>query len=306
MDAKILRQRQALPLEDKVKLSLEKIETWYEYWEGNVYVAFSGGKDSTVLLDLVRSKYPEVPGVFVDTGLEYPEIKEFVRTFDNITWLKPKMPFHKVIEKYGYPVVSKTVSMSINRFNVGQTSGVKCTKQYRLYGGKKGVKSGVIPKKHHYLLNAPFKISEKCCDVMKKRPSHIYNKESGRVPFTGEMAKDSNNREIQYLKTGCNAIAKGNPKSTPLGFWTEQDIWMYLKNYNVSYSKIYDMGEKRTGCMFCMFGVHMEGEPNRFQRMAISHPKHYKLCMEKLGIKEVLQYMNIPYKPFTQNKLEEY
>lgn len=142
---------------------------------------------------------------------------------------------------------------------------------------------------------------------MKKRPSHIYNKESGRFPFTGEMAKDSNNREIQYIKNGgCNAIGLTNPKSTPLGFWTEQDIWLYLNKYNVPYCKIYDMGEKRTGCMFCMFGVHMEKEPNRFQRMAHSHPKQYKFCMEKLGLMKVLSYMNIPYKPFTQGRLDDF
>ena len=106
-----LRQLQAMPLQIKVAMTQTRIRAWVnEYGEDGVYISFSGGKDSTVLLDLVRNLYPNVPAVFVDTGLEYPEIREFVKTFDNVTWLKPKMNFRKVIEKYGYPFISKEVS----------------------------------------------------------------------------------------------------------------------------------------------------------------------------------------------------
>lgn len=84
-----LRQKQSLPLEAKIIMSQRRIREWYEAWEGDVYVSFSGGKDSTVLLHLVRELYPEVPAVFVDTGLEYPEIRQFVRSVDNLECLKP-------------------------------------------------------------------------------------------------------------------------------------------------------------------------------------------------------------------------
>lgn len=67
----------------------------------NCYISFSGGKDSTVLLHLVRKLYPEIEAVFVDTGLEYPEIKQFVKSIDNVTILRPKMMFNEVINKYG-------------------------------------------------------------------------------------------------------------------------------------------------------------------------------------------------------------
>lgn len=106
-----LYQMQALPLRAKVQMTRQRVRGWVEeYGEDGVYVSFSGGKDSTVLLDIVRKDYPDIPAVFVDTGLEYPEIREFVKTYDNVTWLKPKMNFKQVIEKYGYPMFSKETS----------------------------------------------------------------------------------------------------------------------------------------------------------------------------------------------------
>ena len=106
-----LQQFQALPLNLKIRLTQTRIRTWVnEFGSDGVYVSFSGGKDSTVLLDIVRKMYPEIEAVFCDTGLEYPEIREFVKTFDNVTWLKPKMSFFQVCEKYGFPLISKEVS----------------------------------------------------------------------------------------------------------------------------------------------------------------------------------------------------
>lgn len=98
-----LKQMQSLPLSAKVQMTKRRIEEWYDFFNGDVYVSFSGGKDSTVLLDIARSMYPDIEAVFVDTGLEYPEIREFVKSFENVTWLKPKITFKEVIEEYGYP-----------------------------------------------------------------------------------------------------------------------------------------------------------------------------------------------------------
>ncbi len=109
-----LQQMQALPLNLKISLTKSRIRQWInEYGTDGVYVSFSGGKDSTVLLHLVREEYPDVKAVFVDTGLEYPEIRQFVKTFDNVEWLKPKMGFKQVIQKYGYPFISKEVSEKV-------------------------------------------------------------------------------------------------------------------------------------------------------------------------------------------------
>lgn len=96
-----LKQFQALPLEIKMAKSKLRIREWYEHFGGQVYVSFSGGKDSTALLHLVHSEYPNVPAVFSDTGLEFPEVRDFVKTIPNVTWVKPDMTFRNVIEKYG-------------------------------------------------------------------------------------------------------------------------------------------------------------------------------------------------------------
>lgn len=104
---------QAWPLERKIRVTQAKIIEWYHHYGGKVAVSFSGGKDSTVLLDLARRAFPDIPAVFVDTGLEYPEIREFVKTVPNVTWLRPERPFSKVISEYGYPVVSKDVARRV-------------------------------------------------------------------------------------------------------------------------------------------------------------------------------------------------
>ena len=109
-----LKILQALPLDIKIRKTEIRIREWYEHWGGNVYVSFSGGKDSTVLLDIVRRLYPDVPAVFSDTGLEYPEIKEFVKTFPNVTIVRPKHSFKEILTKYGYPIISKEVANTVS------------------------------------------------------------------------------------------------------------------------------------------------------------------------------------------------
>ena len=302
MEAWQLKQMQSLPLEVKILKTQQRIREWYEAWEGQVYVSFSGGKDSTVLLKLIRDLYPDVPAVFIDTGLEYPEIREFVKTIDGVVTVKPHMPFNKVIEHYGYPVISKLQSQYLRE--VRETKSEKL-RLLRLHGSKKGYYK--ISDKWKYLVNAPFKISEKCCRVMKKQPAHIYEKATGRKPYLGIMAEESQARRREYEKQGCNIFNIDRPKSTPMGFWVEQDVLEYITKYKLPYSRIYGeiirsrgkyytTGEVRTGCMFCMYGVHLEKGENRFQRMSRTHPKQYDYCINKMGLGEVLDYIGVDYR----------
>lgn len=112
-DAERLKELQALPLHRKIQITQTRIIEWYIHFGGNVCVSFSGGKDSTVLLHIARQIYPDIPAVFSNTGLEFPEIQKFVRGFDNITIVTPEMRFTDVIQTYGYPLIGKEVADAI-------------------------------------------------------------------------------------------------------------------------------------------------------------------------------------------------
>lgn len=306
MKRNFLKQRQSLPLKLKIELSKNRIKQFYEHFDGKVYVSFSGGKDSTVLLHIVRSLFPEVPAVFVDTGLEYPEVKSFIKSFDNVTILRPEMSFNKVITEYGYPVISKEVAQFIedNRRNPNGYTAKKFdpnSDYVKKYGSR------FCLAKWNFLKDSDIKISSQCCRIMKKTPAKKFEKESGLKPFIATMAIESNLRKQEYIKKGCNSFESKRPASTPLGFWTEQDILQYLFENNLPYcsvygeikqdksGKYYTTGAKRTGCMFCMFGVHNEKSPNKFELMRETHPKLHDYCINKLGCGRVLDFIGVKY-----------
>jgi|LGVF01.2.fsa_nt_gb 3'-phosphoadenosine 5'-phosphosulfate sulfotransferase (PAPS reductase)/FAD synthetase len=305
LKAMYLRQRQGLPLEIVVKMSERRIRAFYEYYAGEVYVSVSG-KDSHTLLHVVRSIYPDVPAVFVDTGLEYPEVRDLNLRTQNCTVLKPEMAFPQVIERYGWPVISKLTAKALRRIQNPTPQNAQSVR-LALTGIKSdGTKSSCfkLPDKWRFLIHAPFKIGEQCCDVMKKKPIHVYNRKTGRKAFVGTMASESRSRQSAYFRNGCNSFSQGQSK--PISFWSEQHVLQYIQTRGIEIAACYgDMvetanglkltGEQRTGCMFCAFGAHMDASPNRFERMERTHPKQWKYCMEKLGLKEVLQYCGIPW-----------
>ena len=109
-----LKLLQALPLELKIAKTKARIKEWVDFYGvDGVYISFSGGKDSTVLLHIARSMYPNIKAVFSDTGLELPSIRSFVKTHENVDWLKPKLTFGEVVKQYGYPLFSKEISHAI-------------------------------------------------------------------------------------------------------------------------------------------------------------------------------------------------
>lgn len=334
-----LYQMQSLPLNIKIRMTQSRIKGWYDHFDGDIYCSFSGGKDSTVLLDIIRNTPGvwNVPAVFADTGLEFPEIRDFVKTFENVTVVYPKMNFRQVIEKYGYPVVSKEVSRRVQYAKKAVLEGREANHgDYLKLCGKSmtkdGVKSQYNCEKWKFLLDAPFRCSSECCTVMKKNPIKQYEKETGRKPVIATMASESRLRKEHWLIHGCNAFDAKRQCSQPMSFWTEQDVLEYIHTRNIPYASVYGdiyidkkrkyrtTGAERTGCMFCMFGCHLEKLPNRFQKLAKSHPKIYSYCIgggsEKngiwqpdklgLGLGKVLEYIGVNYKEEKDEQILEF
>lgn len=165
-----LRTRQAWPLNQKIDHTCYAMETFVAYCKEHdrtPYVSFSGGLNSTVLLDLARRFVdPNMKGVFCSTGNEYPEIVRFVRHTDNIEIIHPAMPPREVMARYGFPLVSKEQAQAVR--NIRTTNSDKL-RTYRLYGD--GVRRpGVLSEKWRYLISEPYMTSEKCCEILKKRP----------------------------------------------------------------------------------------------------------------------------------------
>lgn len=314
---------------DKIQTSVAKILEALSRYNKKCYVSFSGGKDSTVLADLVAQCCQlfncKLTLWYSHTGLEYPEVTQHVKDFAK--WLKEKyeievnliidypkdkngkrITFKDVVTKYGYPLISKEVSRDV-AIAKNKPDGKTAQKFVRGSDYHKKYGDTWLLERWAYLINAPFRISNQYCNIMKKTPAHKFNKESEMIPIIGTMACESVLRKKEWLRSGCNAFDNKNPSSKPLSFWTEQDILRYLKEFNIPYpsvygeilqdskGKYYTSGCDRTGCVFCGYGCHLKND-HRFERLKLSHPKLFEYCMKSvedggLGMKEVLEYIGV-------------
>lgn len=275
-----LQARQGWTLSQKIDHSVGAIEAFISRTGKVPYVSFSGGKDSTVLLDIARRFIdPKIKGVFCNTGNEYPEIIKFARHTENVTIIRPELTVKEVLDKYGFPLISKEQAHGIRQAKTTKSPKLLAI---RLYGSDptKGHTTGKISNCWQFLINEPFMVSEKCCDCLKKRPFAKYHKETGEVPIIGVLAGESDLRKRQYIQRGgCNSFKEDSLASYPISIWTDNDIWEYLRKFKVPYCPIYDIpGVDRTGCMVCGFGAHLE-EISRFDLLNELHPKAYQFFM---------------------------
>lgn len=309
---------QALPLELKVRMTQRRVWEWVkEYGEDGVYLSWSGGKDSAVLRHIIMQDFPDIVSVFVNTGLEYPEIQSFVRAAKDrgepVEILRPEMRFDEVIKKYGYPVIGKEVSnaiyearRSIERGNLNTVRIKRLNGELRMTKDGKD-RSQFNHEKYKQLLNTDFIVSDRCCRVMKKTPVKLYSKRTEKKPITAQMASESRLRLNKWLQNGCNGFDMKAPISNPIAFWTEQDVLQYIKQHNVEIASVYGeivykhdpeqmrledftdekigcealctTGCNRTGCIFCGFGAHLEKGEGRFERLKRTHPRQYEYCI---------------------------
>ena len=162
-------------------------------------------------------------------------------------------------------------------------------------------------ERYKFFLDAPFEISNRCCNVMKKAPAKSYHKKM----ITAQMARESRLRTQTWLQNGCNAFNAKVPISNPMSFWTEQDVLLYTRRYELPIASVYGevvtddemigqlnfddicnlglfdlencelhtTGCDRTGCVFCGYGCHIE-KKSRFALIdEVSNPALRDFCM---------------------------
>lgn len=279
-----LKRLQSESLGMKIQTTLAKVGEWYSRWNGEVYVSFSGGKDSTVLADICAywCKVINKPLylVFVNTGLEYPEIQKFVKTFADylrdkyeievvLDIIRPKMRFDEVIKKYGYPMISKIVANAVEetRHKLRYGGNLEAVRVKQIMGTyvsprQEGKKSKFDKSKYKPLLDVDFNVSDRCCMVMKKQPLKDWEKKNKKYPIVGTMAEESIQREAEWLKTGCNGFEMKRPISKPMSFWKQQDVLQYIKLKNLPIASVYGdivYSEQPEQMRFADYGIEAGG-----------------------------------------------
>lgn len=308
-----LRLLQSLPLETKEPYSIEKIRAASDYAKSvgrELIVSDSGGLDSGVLVDLARRSGVPFRSIFVDTGLEYPEVRRMAIA-RGAELIRPKMTYREVIEKHGWPVISKEVAMKIDRLRRPGPNNYKRLYFHGLRLDGKFSKMSLLSKKWRYLLGADFKISDLCCNELKKKPLKAMQKNA--VAVVGTMADESINRQSAWQRTGCNSFSGSSPMAKPLSIWTKQAALAYTRDRGLPYASVYGdifesdifgglscSGVERTGCVFCMFGIAAEVRKesmHRFDRLRLSHPKLHAYALDVLGVSSVLDFLGIKHLP---------
>lgn len=178
--------------------------------ERNAYLSFSGGKDSTVLHYLLDEALPgnHIPRVYINTGIEYKLILQFVKEMaakDNriIIWTVGKN-IKDTLNNVGWPFKSKEHSQKVSDWKKGYRS--KSHLEYFRQGERK---TFLCPKQLMYQIEGDFtlNISAECCNEFKKKPAKEYMKRSGRgITITG-MTKSENGQ-----RTHLNCIITDNGK----------------------------------------------------------------------------------------------
>ncbi len=317
MTREVVKSRLEYPYDIKLMMAERRISSFISYYgEQGVTVSVSGGLDSLALMHFIHERYPGVSAVSVLAIECIQNIKRVLELRDTegikLDIVVPSMTQEKVIRKYGYPVVSKQVAGSLSCLQNPTEKNVQ-SRNLALTGVTTNVKNSryKLPEKYRFLIDAPFKISNECCKVMKEHPLEVYCKKNNKASIVATRVEESALRLNAYCKRGgCNSF-QGNGKSMPFSYMTKQDILRYLYENKVKVSEAY--GEivkcedgtykttkaQRTGCPICMFGMQYDTYPNRFQRMYYDDNRRWKQVIFEWGYKKVLDF-------FIENGFKEY
>jgi len=326
---------QSLPYEVKVGKAKQRIR---EFIYGCDQLGFNthvsvGGLDSITLLCLIRSMNIDIPAVSVSVL----EDKSIIRVHKQlgVTMLKPLKAKHEILQEEGFPVISKKIATKIMALQE-PTEG-NATIRHAIITGECGEKGHFatnsamqLPKRWLELFGGyenenegtnykvpPFKVSSKCCEIMKERPCDIWAKENNSKPFLGLMASEGGRRQEALEEHGCNYFGKTTIRSAPFAPFLRNDLLQLALDLDVPIPEIYGRierdpngnlrttGAQRTGCEMCGFGVHMEKRPHRFDKLYDRNPKAWdywmnKCCTDKDGNKYgwglVLDYIGVEWR----------
>ena len=299
----MLTPDQETMLELAITDALFRIKREYERTNGRIFLAFSGGKDSTVLAHLIKmAGLPEdIPFVFANTGIELEATLRFVVEFDypNIQVVKPRKPFAQILKEYGKPAVSKLKSSSFSTYQKHLDEPLKTARARQLITGVREKNGQPIPGLNSYRLSnklmhlvhpdLEFKISSNCCNYLKKYPVADYLKDHQmRGYFNGMRVAEGGARSLSL--TSCVRIERKRGEefyfSSPIFDWSNEIVELFIKKYKIKLSDAYEKyGMDRTGCMGCPYGKYVK------QELKILHdyePNKYKAIM--FWLKDV--YMN--------------
>jgi 3'-phosphoadenosine 5'-phosphosulfate sulfotransferase (PAPS reductase)/FAD synthetase len=298
---------QSMTLDDKIGWSRAVIEQTLPLLERPA-VAFSAGKDSTVLLHLLRQYRPEIITIYGNTTIEFPECVKFARWLRdewklNYYEARPDVSFWWVVEQYGWPLLGK-------EFGVGGVAHKDSRSKFFADLESRGELTG------GYAIQAEVPISSACCTFLKERPSEKVQKQLGvDGVFLGILAAESRRRMFNFLQYGEWYYAKSQKmhKCHPLAIWTDDDIWAYIRRFNVPYAPLYDMGyynergefisHKRNGCMFC--GMDIRFPNNHLSIMRRTHPKAWRVLMINKGLGRVLMKLRFVFDDHQMDMFEE-
>lgn len=303
-----------MSLDDRIRDACHRIEELYYETGGKCYVSFSGGKDSTVLLALIKLceevlTIPpnSIPAVFSNTGIELGITYDFVKWvkanyYPNVQVIFPVKPFSWVMEHEGKPLKSKMKSKDLRQYHYGKRSELLLLLLLGQCGtGKLSSKHRLGDKDLHMVHDDfPIKPSNKCCDWMKKKPFEKYAKENGMLGnMQGVRIAEGGARESAAnvrLRTGgklCTWIKGGIIQKAPIIDWSDSEVDEFIEKYNVPLSDAYTkFGFKRTGCMACPYAREVDED---LKYLYFHEPNRYKASMFWLKDVYIAQDVRLPF-----------
>lgn len=249
-----------------------------------IMCSISGGSDSDIMLDIVTKFRDDVDFVWFDTGIEYKATKEHLNYLEErygieIKRVKAIKPIPVSCKEYGQPFVSKMVSEFIYRlqkhnfqwedkpFDELYAEYPRCKSALNWWCNLHAPAQCISRNKYlkEFLIENPpqIRISNKCCDYAKKKPSEnlILNGKYD-LCIIGVRKSEGGERATAYKNCFDEKIGECS-NYRPLFFYKDSDKEDYKKHYGIRYSRCYEeYGLKRTGCVGCPYGRKLQQELN--------------------------------------------